>query len=95
MLDQCVLLCTEGGGLPFLVELTPEGGDSRVVRLQMSVTGTARNPLRGLYFVTLKIYILPLTSFRRYADIDSPNSFFVYLSFRFAHILPFYFPFSF
>jgi hypothetical protein len=35
-----VLLCAEGGGLPFLVELTPEGGDSRAVRLQMSVTGT-------------------------------------------------------
>lgn len=28
----------DGGGLPFLVELTPEGGDSRAVRLQMSVT---------------------------------------------------------
>ena len=26
------------GGLPFLVELTPEGGESRVVRLQMNVT---------------------------------------------------------
>ena len=26
------------GGLPFLVELTPEGGENRVVRLQMNVT---------------------------------------------------------
>ncbi len=53
------------------------------------------HPAQGLYFVTSKIYILPLTSFRRYADIDSPGSFFVYIFFRFAHILPFYFPFSF
>ena len=33
------------GGLPFLVELTPEGGDSRVVRLQMSVTGGSQNQI--------------------------------------------------